>query len=151
MTWLLIVCSAGVSAEKKKSSSKRTEKSLIKQGEFGNLMNFLHTKKTKTRCLCNQWPLVDRLCGYIKRYSFLLWKLLSLPYLSLTRFSTLRGKICNGVATEYGDLLFIHSCQSGRSNGAYTFLMSHSNGSFTLAIDCCRALHRGSYKMEIEF
>lgn len=79
-----------------------------------------------------------------QRYTFVFWKLRCLPYLSLTRFSTLGGKICNSGATEHGDLLFIHSCQSNRSNGVYTFLMSQSNGSFTLYIDSCRAQHHGS-------
>lgn len=78
-------------------------------------------------------------------------ELLSLRHLSLTCFSTHGGKICNSGAMEHGDLLFIHSCQSDRSNGVYTFLMSLSRAGLTLYIDCCKASHHGSYKIEIEF
>lgn len=78
-------------------------------------------------------------------------ELLSLRHLSLTRFSTHAGKICNSGATEHGDLLFIHSCQSDRSNGVYTFLMSRSRAALTLYTDCRKASHHGSYKIEIEF
>lgn len=128
--------------KKKKSISNQTKQknttlggitnqtTLIWKGS--NLINLFHEK---TQCLWNKWALVGR----NQRYSFLFWKLLSLAYLSLTQFSTLGGKICNSTATEHGDLLLIHSCQSNRSNGVYTFLMSQSNGSFTLQIDCCRA------------
>lgn len=84
-----------------------------------------------------------------QRYSFLFWKLLSLHQLSLTRFSTLGGKKFYSVDTEHGDLLFVHSCQSDRSNGVYTFLMP--NRSITLDIDCSGAKHSSSHKMKMEF